>query len=82
MDMLFILMDRALKSEPSNVKLIDTKARLFAAIGLLDRAIALVQEAVKKNPDDATLVEALAYYQSAKKIGATLSNAVTATAIP
>ena len=82
MDVLFILIDRALKSEPNNTKLIDTKARLFAAIGLLDRAIALVQEAVSKKPGDARLAEALAYYQSAKKLGATLSNATTATAVP
>jgi thiol-disulfide isomerase/thioredoxin len=82
MDVLFILIDRALKSEPNNAKLIDTKARLFAAIGLLDRAIALVQEAVSKKPEDTRLAEALAYYQSAKKLGATLSNATTATAVP
>jgi hypothetical protein len=49
---------------------------------LLDRAIALVQEAVSKKPEDTRLAEALAYYQSAKKLGATLSNATTATAVP
>ena len=82
MDVLFILIDRALKSEPKNTKLIDTKARLFAAIGLLDRAIALMQEALSKKPYDARLADALEYYQSAKKLGATLSNTATATAAP
>lgn len=82
MDVLFILIDRALKSEPNNAKLVDTQARLFAAVGLLDRAIALMQEAVSKKPDDARLADALAYYQSAKKLGATLSNAIPATAVP
>ncbi len=82
MDVLFVLINRALKLEPNNAKLVETKASLFAAIGLLDQAIALLQEAVKKNPDDVSLAEAVAYYQSAKKLGATLSNATTATALP
>jgi tetratricopeptide (TPR) repeat protein len=82
MDVLFVLMNRALKLEPNNAKLVETKASLLAAIGLLDQAIALLQEAAKKNPDEVSLAKAVTYYQSAKKLGATLSNAATATTTP
>lgn len=41
LDLSFTLTDRALKSEPDNANYIDTKARMFATIGLLDRAIVL-----------------------------------------
>ncbi len=82
MDVLFALINRALKLEPNNAKLVKTKASLLAAIGLLDQAIALLHEAAKKNPDEVSLAESVAYYQSAKKLGATLSNAATATTTP
>lgn len=72
LDVAFTLIDRALKSEPGNATFLGTKARLFAAIGLMDRAIAVQQEAVSKKPDDVGLSETLAYYQSAKKLGSTL----------
>jgi thiol-disulfide isomerase/thioredoxin len=74
LDVAFTLIDRALKSEPGNASFLDTKARLLAAVGLMDRAIAVQQDAVSKKPDDASLAKTLAYYQSTKKLAASLSD--------
>lgn len=79
-DLAFTLIDHALTLEPANASFMDTKARLYANIGLLDQAIALQQQAVAKAPDHAGLAATLAYYQSAKKLAASLSGGPAAPA--
>jgi len=79
-DLAFTLIDHALTLEPANASFMDTKARLFANIGLLDQAIALQQQAVAKAPSDAGLAATLAYYQSAKQLAASLSGGPIAPA--
>jgi thiol-disulfide isomerase/thioredoxin len=84
LDVAFILIDRALKLQPDDAIFLDTQASLFAAVGLMDRAIAIQQQSVNKKPDDVGLVETLAYYQSVKKLSAALSGgaSVPALAVP
>ena len=84
LDVAFILIDRALKLQPDDAIFLDTQASLFAAVGLMDRAIAIQQQSVNKKPNDVGLVETLAYYQSVKKLSAALSGgaSVPAPAVP
>jgi thiol-disulfide isomerase/thioredoxin len=79
-DVAFTLIDHALSLEPDNGSFMDTKARLLAEIGLLDQAIALQQQAVAKAPDHDGLAATLAYYQTVKKLAASLSGGVAAPA--
>lgn len=79
LDVAFTLIDHALALEPENAGFIDTKARLFACLGLLDQAIALQQQAVAKQPDEAGLVATLAYYRSTKALAASLGGTPVVT---
>jgi thiol-disulfide isomerase/thioredoxin len=73
LDVAFTLIDHALSREPDNAAFLDTKARLFSCVGLLDQAIAFQRQAVEKDPSDEGLAATLAYYQSAKKLAGALS---------
>jgi hypothetical protein len=46
LDVAFTLIDHALALEPANAAFLDTKARLFSCVGLLDQAIAFQRQAV------------------------------------
>ncbi len=78
LDVAFTLIDHALTLEPGNAGFLDTKARLLACLGLFDQAIALQQQAIAKQPDEAALVATLAYYRAVKKLAAAQNGAPTA----
>lgn len=84
LDVAMTLADHALTLEPEHPGFIDTKARLYACMGLLDHAIAWQQQAVTKSKEREDLVAILAYYQSVKQLAATLGSgkSVPAQAIP
>lgn len=72
LDVAMTLVNHALTLEPENAGFLDTKARLFACLGLTDQAIAWQQQAIAKSKDSEGLAATLAYYQSIKKLAATL----------
>lgn len=72
LDVAMTLVNHALTLEPENAGFHDTKARLFACLGLTDQAITWQQQAVTKSKNRADLAATLAYYQSIKKLAATL----------
>lgn len=80
LDVAFTLIDHALTLEPDNAAFLDTKARLFSCVGLLDQAIAFQRRAVEKDPQDEGLAATLAYYQSAKKLAGSLGGVPAAPA--
>lgn len=72
LDVAMKLVDHALTLEPNHPGFLDTKARVFACLGLMDQAIAWQQQAVDKSSQREDLAATLAYYQSTKKLAATL----------
>lgn len=82
LDVAMTLVDHALTLEPDNAGFIDTKARIFACLGLMDQAIIWQQQAVAKSAQREDLAATLAYYQSTKKLAATLSAGTAPTATP
>lgn len=82
LDVAMTLVDHALTLEPNHPGFIDTKARIFASLGLMDQAIAWQQQAVAKSDQREDLAATLAYYQSTKKLAATLSTGTPAAATP
>lgn len=84
LDVAMTLVDHALALEPEHAGFLDTKARLYACLGLMDQAIAWQQQAVAKSKTERGDLEAtLAYYEAVKKLAATLSNGQkSATPVP
>ncbi len=83
LDVAMTLVNHALTLEPNNAGFLDTKARLFSCLGLMDQAISWQQQAIGKSTAERAPLEAtLAYYQNVKKLAATLSGASAPAATP
>lgn len=82
LDVAFTFIDHALSLEPDNAAFLDTKARLFACVGLLDQAIAFQKQAVEKDATSDELAATLAYYQNTKKLAASLGSGTAPAKAP
>lgn len=82
LDVAMTLINHALSLEGENAGFLDTKARLFACLGLMDQAITWQQMAIAKSKDRADLEATLAYYQSVKKLAATMGTATPTPGTP
>lgn len=82
LDVAFTLIDHALTLEPDNAAYLDTKARLYACVGLFDQAIAIQRKAVEKDATSEELTATLAYYQNVKKLAATVGGGATPAPAP
>ena len=81
LDLAVPLIKHALAMEPNNSGYLDTQARLFYSLGLVDRAIATQELAVKAPGNSENTAANLAFYQSIKSLSATLDNPPAATPI-
>ena len=79
LDLAIPLIKHAIAMEPNSSAYLDTQARLFYSLGLVDRAIATQELAVKATGNSEDTAATLAFYQSIKSLSASIDNPPAAT---
>ncbi len=77
LDLVIPLVKHAVAHDANNSAYLDTEARLYFQLGLIDRAIATQEKAVKAVGNEEETAATLAYYKHIKELAASIDSATT-----